>query len=77
MKKYTAFILTLSLLGAAPAAWSAQKSQTIQVSCSIAPHLQMSKARGLESNMMDNYSKQETYEKRLSGNTKVLTMTAL
>ncbi len=72
-----AFVLTVSLVLAAPSAEAASKSQTIQVACSIAPHLQLSKSRGPESNMKNNYSASETYERRASGYTKVLTMTAL
>jgi len=76
MKKSAVLLLTVFLMSTAPA-WGASRSATFRVSCTVMPVMQVSSLRGAESNLKNNYSVVETFEKRAGVNMKILSVTAL
>ncbi len=58
-------------------AWAASKSETIRISCSVPPMVQMSANSKVQTNLKNNFFAVETFEQRPAGFTKVISVTVL
>ena len=76
MKKRTTALLVLMLAMPAPV-WAVSRSATFNVSCTIPAIVQVSSARGAESNLANNYSVVQSIEKRAGVTVKMMSITAI